>query len=109
MNTKRIIILISIAFSCRTLACLPLDPQDEPALTFFGPVIFAPFNTEKNISGTAKALLSIDKNGNVIDAQIIKLNPDGIDPEPVLKAIFKAKFNVEREIKEYVYTFEFGE
>ena len=109
MKTKLLITFIALAFSGVSFACLPLSPEKEPALAFFGPVIFNPLNTDQYVSGTAKALLSIDKSGRVTDAEIIEIKPEGINPKPVLKAILKAKFNVERKTKDYVYIFEFGE
>ncbi len=109
MKIKLLITFIAVVFSGVSFACLPLGPKKEPVLAFFGPVIFNPLNTDHNVSGTAKASLSIDKSGKVTDAQIIEIKPEGIDFKPVLKAILKAKFNVERKTKDYVYIFEFGD
>ena len=107
MKTTFTLILIGLFISNESLACAERLPN-ALALASFGPVIFDVTSDNPFPSGTVKAKIAINRQGKVTKVEILEVNPKGLEPGPIEKAIYKAKFTTQREVKDYIYEFQFG-
>ncbi|MFK8013573.1 MAG: hypothetical protein AB8B80_16160 [Marinicellaceae bacterium] len=79
---------------------IALEPTHSVDPVFRGP-------QDAGTKGKAKALLNIDDAGVVQHLELVSIEPEKLDKEPIIKALKKTKFTKGNAVKDYIYFMEF--